>query len=143
MKDIWDIELRDSESNTKTKIFFEVQATALFSAFTQKDFDYVHTGPSTKGPPLRNYNSIPGVHNSSLKHDHLYIRGKAQSESKEKGYNLMIQMITNSLGDLKGSQTIFSQNKILKIDIKLSSSSMWENKVFGKEISKKKYLRIL
>ena len=44
-------------------------------AFTQKDFHYVHTGPSTKGVPPRNYNSTLGVHYSSLKHNHLYIRG--------------------------------------------------------------------
>ena len=44
-------------------------------AFTQKDFHYVHTGPSTKGPPPRNYNSTLGVHYSSLKHNHLYTRG--------------------------------------------------------------------
>jgi len=44
-------------------------------AFRQKDFHYVHTGPSTKGPPLRNYNSTLGVHYSSLKYNHLYTRG--------------------------------------------------------------------
>jgi len=44
-------------------------------AFTQKDFQYVHTGPSTKGPSPRNYNITLGVHYSSLKHDHLYTRG--------------------------------------------------------------------
>ena len=42
---------------------------------TQKDFHYVHTGPSTKRPPLRNYNSTLGVYYSSLKHNHLYTRG--------------------------------------------------------------------
>ena len=36
---------------------------------------YVHTGPSTKVPPLKNYNSALRVHNSSLKHNHLYTRG--------------------------------------------------------------------
>ena len=35
-------------------------------AFTQKDFHYVHTGPSTKRPPLRNYKSTSGVHNSTF-----------------------------------------------------------------------------
>ena len=44
-------------------------------AFTQKDFPYVHTRPSIKGPPLRNYNSTLGVHYSSLKHNHFYTRG--------------------------------------------------------------------
>ena len=44
-------------------------------AFTQKNFYYVHTGPFTKGPPLRNYNTILRLHYSSLKHNHLYTRG--------------------------------------------------------------------
>jgi len=60
-------------------------------SFTQKDFHYVHTGPSTKGPSSRNYNSILGVYYSSLeligtkpKHNHLYTRGirhKAKPQS--------------------------------------------------------------
>ena len=44
-------------------------------SFTQKDFHYVHTGPSTKGPSSRNYNSTLGVHYSSLKYNWLYTRG--------------------------------------------------------------------
>ena len=44
-------------------------------SFTQKDFYYVYTGPSTKGPPPRNYNFTLGVHYSSLKNNHLYTRG--------------------------------------------------------------------
>ena len=72
MQDIREIELRDSGSNANTKICFEVESLLYVLAFTQKDFHYVHTGPSTKGPLLRNYNSTPGVHNSSL---HLYTRG--------------------------------------------------------------------
>ena len=36
------------------------------SAFTKKYFPYVHTGPSTKEPPPRNYNYKSGVHNSTL-----------------------------------------------------------------------------
>jgi len=93
-------------------------------AFTQNDFHYVHTGPSTKGLPLRNYNSTLGVHNSSLKHNHLYTRGKAQNQSKEKGLQLGDLMITNSLDDFKGSQTIFSQNKDPKYRIRIDSSSV-------------------
>ena len=41
-------------------------------AFTQKDFHYGHTGPSTKGPPLRNYNSTLEVHDSSLYNTNFY-----------------------------------------------------------------------
>ena len=44
-------------------------------AFTQKDFHYVRTGPSTKGSPSRNYNSTPGVHNSSSL-THLYTKDR-------------------------------------------------------------------
>ena len=66
--------MRDSGSNANTKICFEVRATTLVPAFTQKDFHYVHTGPSTKEPPLRNYNSTLGVH-YFLKHNHFYTRG--------------------------------------------------------------------
>ena len=62
------------------------------TAFTQKDFHYVHTGPSTKGPPLRNYNSTPGVHNSSLSNTNLYARGGHLAKHKAK---------KNTLGDHK------------------------------------------
>ena len=44
-------------------------------AFTQKDFHYVHTVPSTKGSPLRNYNFTLGLYYSSLKHNYFYRRG--------------------------------------------------------------------
>ena len=72
-------------------------------AFTQKDFHYVHTEPSTKGPPPRNYNSTLRVHNSTLKHKPLH---KRWALSKE-GNTLGDPMVTNSLDDLKGSQIIF------------------------------------
>jgi len=85
MQDIREIELRDSESNANTKICFEVRATALRPAFTQKDFHYVHAGPSTKGAPLKNYNLTIGVHNSSLKHKTSTQEGAlSQAQSKEK-----------------------------------------------------------
>ena len=44
-----EIEFRDSGSNANTKICFEIRATALRHAFTQKDFYYFHTGPPTQG----------------------------------------------------------------------------------------------
>ena len=75
MQDIREIEFRDSRLNGDTKICFEVRATALHPRLHTEGFPlYVHTGPSTKGPPLRNYNFTLGVHYSSLKH-HLYKRG--------------------------------------------------------------------
>ena len=43
MQHIREIELRDSGSITNNKICFEVRATALVPAFTEKDFHYVHT----------------------------------------------------------------------------------------------------
>ena len=45
-------------------------------------------------------------------------------------------MITNSLGDLKGSQTIFSQNKDPKDVIRDDSSSVRKTKCFEKETTK-------
>ena len=96
----------DQTQTTRYVSWFE--PLLYFPAFTQKDFHYVHTGPSTKGPPPRNYNYTLVVHNSSLKYNHLYTREKAQSQSKgKKGLQLGDPMITNSLGVLKGSQMIF------------------------------------
>ena len=64
--------------------------------FTQKDFHYVHTGPSIKGPPLRNYNSTLRVHYSSLKHNHLYTRGIGIKPKQRKDYNLGDPMIISN-----------------------------------------------
>ena len=75
MQDIREIELRGNGLNANNKICFEVRATALRPRLHIEDFHYVHIGPSTKGPPLRNYNTTLGVHYSSLKHNHLYTRG--------------------------------------------------------------------
>jgi len=48
--------------------------------FTQKDFHYVHIRPPTKGTSTEEFAITElGVHNSSLYHNHLYSRGKAQS----------------------------------------------------------------
>ena len=91
MQDIREIELRNSGS-ANNKICFEVQATALRPRIlTQKDFYYVHTGPSTRGPLLKNYNTILRVHYSSLKHNHLYTKPK-----QRKDYNLGDPMNTNN-----------------------------------------------
>ena len=67
MLDIREIELRDSGSNTNTKICFEVRATTLRSPFIQKDFHYVHKGPPTKGTSTEEFTITNlGVHNFSL-----------------------------------------------------------------------------
>ena len=65
-------------------------------AFTRKDFNYVHTEPSTKGPQLRNYNTALEVYYSSLKHNHLYIRGIDTNPKKRRDYKLGDPVITNN-----------------------------------------------
>jgi len=90
------IELRDSGTNAKNKICLEVRTTALRLRLHTKGFSLIHTGPSTKRLPLRNYNSILGVHYSSLKHNHLYTRGIGTKPKQRKDYNLGDQMITNN-----------------------------------------------
>jgi len=84
MQDIGEIELRDSGSNANTKIYFEVRATALHPHLHKEGFHYVHIGPSTKGSLPRNYNSTPGVHNSSLNTQNLYTRGGHLDKHKAK-----------------------------------------------------------
>ena len=50
MKDITEIELRDSGSNTNTKICFEVRATALRPRLHREGFPlYVHIGSPAQG----------------------------------------------------------------------------------------------
>ena len=75
MQNIREIELRDNGSNANNKICFEVRALLYVPTFTQKNFHYIHIGPSTKGPSPRNYNCTLGLLYSSLKHNHLYTRG--------------------------------------------------------------------
>ena len=74
-QDIREIGLKIVDQTQTTRYVSRLEPLLYVSAFTQKDFHYVHTGPSTKRPPLRNYNSILEVHYSSLKHNHLYTRG--------------------------------------------------------------------
>ena len=84
-------ELRDREIQTQTQGYVSRFEPLLYvPAFIQKDFHYVHTESSIKGRPLRNYNSTPEVHNSSLKQIPLHKRW-ALSQSKEKDYKLVIQ----------------------------------------------------
>jgi len=49
-------ELRNREIQMQTSGYI-LRFTALVPGFTQKDFHYVHQGPSTKGPPSKNYNN--------------------------------------------------------------------------------------
>ena len=85
--------MRDSGSNANNKYISRFEPLFYVPAFTQKDFYYVHTGPFTKGPPLRNYISTLGVHNSSHKHNHLYTRGIGTKPKQRKDYNLDDPMI--------------------------------------------------
>ena len=51
-------------------------------AFTQKDFHYIHIGSPTKGTSTEKFAITNlGVHNSSLQHNNLYSRDKAQSQN--------------------------------------------------------------
>jgi len=79
-----------------TRYVLRFEPLLYVPAFTQKDLHYVHTGPFTKGPPLRNYNSALGVQYSSLKHSHLYIRGIGTKPKQRKNYNFGDPMITNN-----------------------------------------------
>ena len=53
MQDIREKELRDSGSTQIARYVSRFEPLLFVPASTQKDFQYVHTGPSTKGPPLR------------------------------------------------------------------------------------------
>jgi len=88
--------LRNRGSNANNKICFEVRATALRSRLHIEGFPLCPPGPSTKGPPLRNYNSTLGVHYSSLKHNHLYTRGIGIKPKQRKDYNLGDPMIISN-----------------------------------------------
>ena len=82
--------VRKLEDQTQTPRYVSRFKPLLYvPAFTQKDFHYVHTGPFKKEPPLRNYNSTLGVHYSSLKHNHLYIRG-IDTKSKQKKITILV-----------------------------------------------------
>ena len=62
-------ELREKDSNTNTntntRICFEVRATAPRPCLHTEGFQLSTIGSFTKGPPLRNYEYKPGVHNSN------------------------------------------------------------------------------
>ena len=61
-------------------------------AFTQKDFHYIHTGPPTQETSTEKFAIIKlGVYNSSFQHNHLYIRGKAQSQNNNHLYTRRIK----------------------------------------------------
>ena len=89
MQDIREIKFRDSGSYTNTKICFKARALLYVSAFTQKNFHYIHTGPPTKGTsteefaitnleyttPLSNTTPLHKRQSTKRKLNHLYTRG--------------------------------------------------------------------
>ena len=82
MQDIRAIEFRDSGSNANTKIYFEVPAIALRPRLHTEGFPLRPHKASHKGNLHREIcNYKLGVYNSSLQHNHLYSRGKAQSQN--------------------------------------------------------------
>ena len=54
MQDMREIELEIVDQTQTTRYVSRFEPLLYVPAFTQKDFHYVHTGPSTKGPSLRN-----------------------------------------------------------------------------------------
>ena len=64
-------------SNTNTKIYFEVQPTALRPRHHAEGFQLSTIGSFTQGPPLTNYNSTP-QYTTPLYNTNLYTRVLAQ-----------------------------------------------------------------
>ena len=122
-------ELRDSGSNANIKICFEVRATALRPRLHTEGYQLSTIGSSIQGPPLGNYNSTP-EHTTPL---YTITSTQEGAQSKERNTLGDHKDHKHSLGDLEGSQTIFSQNKDPKdrnrIDwLKCEKSKCSENK---------------
>ena len=100
MQDIREIEFRDSGSTQTPRYFSRFEPLLYVPTFTQKDFHYVTQDLPHREPPPRNAIIKLGVHNSSLQHNYLYIRGKAQSQnsitSKQEGWAQSQTTITST-----------------------------------------------
>jgi len=82
MQDIREIEFRDSGSNADIKICFEVRATALRPRLHTEGLSLRPHRTSHKGNLHRGIcNYKLGVYNSALQYNHVYTRGKAQSQN--------------------------------------------------------------
>ena len=83
MQDIREIELRIS-GPTQTSIYvLRFKPLLYVSAFTQKDFNYVDTGPPTHGTSTEEYAiTKSGVHNSSLQQPPLHKRQDTKSKQQ-------------------------------------------------------------
>ena len=75
MQDIREMEFRDSGSNANTKICFEIRATALHPRLHTEGFSLRPHRSFHKETSTKELNSTLGVHYSTLKYNHLYIRG--------------------------------------------------------------------
>ena len=95
-------ELREREIQTQTQEYvLRFESLLYVPAFTQKDFHYVETGPSTNEPSPRNYK----LQNKEYKTPTLTPLHKRVCTKQREKYNLVITRITTTLGDLKRSQT--------------------------------------
>ena len=87
MQDIREIELEIVDKTQTPRYVSRFESLLYVPAFTQKDFHYVHTGPPTKETSTEEFIITKlGVHNSSLQHNNLYKRGKAQSQNNNHLY---------------------------------------------------------
>ena len=77
-------ELGDRKIQTQTHGYVPRFDPLLYvTAFTQKDFYYVHQGPSTKRPPPRNYKNTNKKYTTPTL-THLYTRGRHKVKYKVK-----------------------------------------------------------
>jgi len=87
MQDIREIELKIVNQTQTPRYVSRFEPLLYVPAFTQKDFHYVHTGTPTKGTSTEEFTITKlGIHNSSLQHNHLYTRGKVQSQNNNHLY---------------------------------------------------------
>ena len=87
MQNIREIELEIVDQTQTPRYISRFEPLFYVPAFTQKDFHYIHTGPPTQGTSTEKFaNTNLGVHKSSLQHNHLYTRGKAQSQNNNNLY---------------------------------------------------------
>ena len=74
-------ELEIVDQSQTIRYVSRVEPLLYVPTFTQKDFHYISTqDPPIQGTSTEDYNSTLEVHNSTLKYNHLYSRGKAQSQ---------------------------------------------------------------
>ena len=95
MQDMREIELEIVDQMQTPRYVSRFEPLLYIPAFTQKDFHYVHTGPPTNFTKKFAITKL-GVHNSYLQHNHLYTRGKAQSQNNNHLYTRGISIKPNN-----------------------------------------------